>query len=175
MAAATTKDLANLDGFNYEVTWKGTSIGWVKDVDLSGLQPKMFERKIGELNNITIDRVHKGGLEGTLKTTLHEVKVDRIRQLKTWAASTGAFTVSPSAEYFAEYANAGPLIFHPRGASTTADDVTFLHAYPKTDLPTFAGEEDRVMSVEWNVYPDRTALIATPSTIVYGYHGPAPE
>lgn len=175
MAAATVKDFANLDGFQYEATWKGVSIGWCKDVDPTSIKEKIFERKIGELNNLVIDRIRKGGVEGMPKIVLHEVKVDRIRQLKAWAGSTGAFTISPTAEYYSEYANSGPLILHPRGVSGTADDITFLKAFPITELPKSAGDDDRELPTEWAIFPDRAALTdAGGTTIVYGYHGPAP-
>lgn len=174
MAAATVPDIGNMDGLQYSVSWKGTSIGWTKDVDPSDLKPKAYDRKIGELNNVVIDRIRKGGLEGSIKMTLHEVKVDRLRQLMPHAGSTGAFTLAPTAEVYSEYDNSGPLILHPRTASSTADDITILHAFPIVSLPKNAGDEDREIAVEWNMFPDRTALTAGTPTIVYGYMGPPP-
>ena len=176
MAAATTPDLSKIDGAQYAVSWKGVSIGWTKDVDPSGLKPKAYERKIGELNNIVIDRIRKGGLEGAVKTTLHEVNADRLREMMPWAAATGGFALNPSAEYYSEYANSGILLLHPRTlpTATVTDDITILHAFPTVMLPKNAGDDDREVEIEWNILPDQAALIASPPTIVYGYIGATP-
>lgn len=169
-----TKGKANTDGFQYEVSWKGDTIGWIKDADPSGLKPRSVEQRIGELNDILIDVHLRGGIDGTVKMTLHEVKAERIRQLMPWAAATGSFPISPSSTSFSCYDASGELRLHPIGAADTADDLVFLKAFPMISLPKNAGNSQRELPAEFLIFPDHTALTDTVSTNSYGYVGDPP-
>jgi hypothetical protein len=172
---APVKALGNMRVITYEAVWKTETIGWLSDVDVSGIQNVVIEQKVGELADVVIDRVHRG-VQGTIKTTLHEVITERIRQLMPWAAATGAFAANPTADLYSEYVAAGPLILHPRhlAANVTTDDITFVKAFPRLVMPKSMNNNYATMEVTWNIYMDQTALATTPPTYVAWYRGPAP-
>ncbi len=159
----------------FDVKWKTETIGWVKDVDFSSLQRVVVEKKVGEIADVAIDRVHRG-IQGTVKTVLHECSTERLRQMCPWAAATGSFALSPTAEQYSEYTAAGPLLFHPRhlAANVVTDDITFIRAFPKLVLPKADNKDYGMVEVEWNVYMDQAGLVATPPTYTAWWRGTPP-
>ncbi len=174
--AAPAKAASNMDARTYEVKWKTVTIGFTKDVDPSGLKPLERDKRIAELNDLLIDK-EIYGMEGSIKMVLHEVVQGRIRQLMPWAADdSNPFSINPtSTDGLSMYANAGLLTLHPKGDGGTTNDINILKAFPKTSLPKSAGGKNwREISVEWEIFPDQTALVAGSPTVNYGYIGVAP-
>lgn len=173
--AGPAKRMSAMDARVYEVTWGGETVGWAKDVDPSGLKFLEREKRIGELDDQLVD-VEIYGIEGPIKMTLHEVDVDRIRQLMPWAAASGAFPLAPtSPSGYSMYANAKPLILHPKGVSGTASDFQFAHAFPVVTLPKSAGGKNwRELPVEFRIFIDQEALTEVAPTISGHYHGALP-
>lgn len=83
---------ARMDLRGYDVSWKGTSIGYVADADFAGFKLKKVEKKIAVFGDIVVDRLLIGA-EGSIKTTLQEVNKLNIQQLSPhW--SSGSVPIS---------------------------------------------------------------------------------
>lgn len=169
---ANTDSLAAMDLFTFKVFWKGTTLGFVKEVDPTGLKPISKEKKVGNFGEAVIDRIRMG-VTGSIKTTLHQVKAAVIKDLCAWWTS-GPVPLTPSALHFSEYDNAGALRLHPFGIAdeTVTDDLTYVKAFP-VFTPPKAGGDWREIEVEWNIYPDQTQLAS--GLWITHYHGALPE
>lgn len=165
------KDLSEMDIFTFEVFWKGTTLGYIKDVDPSGLSALTKEKKVGNFYDQVIDRVHIG-VAGSVKTVLHQVKAATFQALCPWWSS-GPLPLSAGTIGFSEYANAGILRFHPFGVAdlTVTDDINYVKAFPVFTPPKAAGDW-RELEVTWNIYPDQTELAA--GNLVTHYFGALP-
>lgn len=172
---APVKSATNMDAMVYEVIWKAETIGFTKEVDPTGLKLLKREKRIGELNDLLIDE-EIYGLEGTIKIVLHEVKEGRIRQLMPWAGSTGAFAINPTVVAgTSKYGLAQILRLHPKGDAGVTNDIALLKTFPNVTLPKNGGGQVwRELLVEFDVFPDQTALTASTPTVVYGYVGEPP-
>jgi hypothetical protein len=173
--AAPTKSLGNMQVVQYAVKWKTETIGWTEDVDPNGLKELTIDKKVGEIGDAVLDRVHVG-VQGSIKMVLREVVTERLRQLMPWAAATGSFALRPTTHVFSEYANAGLLVLHPRhlADNVTTDDITLLKAFPIPSLPKTDSKGFAIIDCMFNIYMDQDALSTNPPTYVMGYRGPAP-
>jgi hypothetical protein len=169
---AATNNLAEMDIFTYAVFWKATTVGYIKDVDPSGLSAIVKEKKVGNFYDQVIDRVHVG-VTGSVKTVLHQVKAETIKQLCPWW-TTGPIPLAAPTIGFSEYANAGILRLHPFGVAdaTVTDDITYLKAFPIFTPPKASGDW-RELEVTWNIYPDQTDLAA--GSLTTHFFGALPE
>lgn len=170
------KNAAQIIVREFAVTWNAISVGWVMGVDLSGLKPKLLEKKIEEIGDNTIDHVVVGH-EGTVKTTLKQVKLATYQQLLLAGTTTGASPLIPSTQYTSLYGLAKVLNFHPTDmASDVTEDFNFVKATPIVVLPKSSqGKEFMTIDVEWQIYLDQTQLLASPPTLVLGYVGAIPS
>jgi hypothetical protein len=172
--AAPAKRMTAMDARSLIPTWKTETLGWTKDVDPSGLELLTRDKIIGELDDIVIDK-EIYGVQGVVRMTLHEVDSERMRQLCPWAAATGAFSIAPTTGAYSMYANAGPLVLHPKGVSGTAQDQAFAKAFPMFKLPKGAGAKVwRELPVDFWVFMDQDALVDAVPTAVAAYVGPLP-
>lgn len=165
------ENAAQMDLLNYTATWKGSTLGLVKDVDPSGLKLKTVQKKIGKVGDVVLDEVVIG-MEGTLKITLHQINRTVIQQLRPYWTS-GSVALTPSARFYSFYANSGALVLHPVGVAGTDEDITLLRAFPQFMLPKGDGTNWREVPTEWTLFPDQTELL-TNNILVYGYYGAAP-
>jgi hypothetical protein len=171
-----TKNDAEMVIRDFAGTWKEVSLGWLEMTDMSGVVEKFAEKKIGEAGgDVVIDQIFIG-LEGTIKTTHKQVKLETYRQLKQDAAGSGAVTGTP-ALYSSKYAQAGLLKLHPKDmGADTSEDFNFLKVAPKNvTLPKSAqGKAFIDMEVEWFIFPDKAAYLADPAVLRYYWIGDVP-
>ncbi|HEX8342226.1 MAG TPA: hypothetical protein VF624_15085 [Tepidisphaeraceae bacterium] len=173
---AATKTIAQKVIRKYALTWDGATLGWVQDVDPSGLKIKTVEKKIGEIGEVIVDHLIVG-MEGTIKAVLEQCKLPVLREAIPWAAATGSIPLVPATQYDSCYARAKILNLHPEDAGDDlTEDINLLKAYPIVTLPkSGAGSEFANVPIEFMPYPDQAQLVATPRVMVYGYIGPIPE
>lgn len=172
-----SKDITQMDMSGYAVFFNGVTLGWSKEVDPGGLKIQTVDKKIGELNNAVVGKVVIG-LEGSIKTVLHQVSRDILLQVMPWTAGVvgdGSRLIAPAlGDDLYDFADV--LRIHPRQAgSSTAQDMNFIKAVPLIKLPKSGSGDFREVEVEWTVFPDQAALIADPSIMVYGYLGAVPD
>jgi hypothetical protein len=169
---AASKNLDEMDLFTFEVFWKSTTLGYVKEVDPSGLTALIKEKKVGNFHEQVIDRVHLG-VQGSIKTIVHQVKAETVKQLCPWWTSGPVPLAAPTIG-FSEYANAGALRLHPFGVAdlTVTDDINYLKAFPIFTPPKASGDW-REIEITWNIYPDMTQRAA--GSNVTHYFGALPE
>lgn len=166
------ENAAQMDLLNYSVSWKGNTLGLVKDVDLTALKPQLVEKKIGKMGDVVLDEVVIG-MQGTLKLTLHQVNKTTIQQLCPWWSS-GSVALISSARFYSRYANSGVLLLHPVGVSGTDEDVNLVKAFPTLIIPKGDGIIWREVQTEWMCFPDQTEAL-TNNLLVYGYYGAPPS
>jgi hypothetical protein len=169
------KSLADMDIQGYDVSWNAADLGWVEDVDPTGLKIITVEQKIKALGGIKVDGVIVG-LEGTIKLKLLQPKAASMRQVWPGAAPTGPVPLMPGTGSTRQYALAQKLIIHPRHlpADDKSEDIILLKAFPLTKLPKGDGEEWRSIDLEFEPFPDQALLQATTPSVVYGYYGGEP-
>jgi len=172
---AMTKDASKMRISGYAVTFKGDSLGWMQDVDPSGIKVLKVDKLLPEIGNIVVDKVIIG-MDGTIKTVLQQVDIAALRAVIPWAPTSGSIPLVPSTQYQSDYSYAGALVLHPRAVADDSEDITFVKAVPMfPKLPKSSdGKTWNTLEVEWTPFPDQTVLIADTPVLSYGYIGPAP-
>lgn len=173
-------DLNRLQVSDYDVTWGSYNVGFVDKVTPK-LALKLKEIKVGTLGDIVIGK-RIIGLEGTIEVECREIDVVAINGLMPWSGGAGNASPSTSgasvplvpAIYHKDlYDYALPLKLHPTHMGTnTTQDLNLLKAVPHMSyLGDRDGVGDNKVMLEFEFFPDRTALTGTPPTPSYGTIG----
>jgi hypothetical protein len=155
----------------YDVFYNGTSLGNVDGVTVD-IDPVFDPVQVGSLGRRRVGK-RIVELEGTITVELRDVDEPTIRSLIPWAPTgPDPIPMLPAGLNKDLYDYAQKLVLHPQSAGTaTTKDLTLLKAVPQIDWPDLNGEGDTVITVEFDLFPDRDAL---PETTTYGYVGPEP-
>lgn len=164
------ENAGNMDLLNYQVLWKTTTLGLVKDVDAGSFQLIKRAKVVGKVG-VKIDDVI-AGFEGMIRTTLHQVDKTVWQQVCPWWSS-GTVAMAPPTRLYSQYANAGLLRLHPVGLGDATNDICFTKAFPNIKVAKGDGINWRELVVEWDIYMDQTELL-TNNLIAGAYVGDPP-
>jgi hypothetical protein len=166
---------SNIRRTAWDVTWNSVALGLVDEVN-PDLKLMMEPITAGTFGKITLG--HRIiGLEGKVSVVVREVILAKIKALAAPWWSTGSVPIAPETFNSDSYALAQLLTLHPHdvAAGTTDQDLTLVKTVPLQPYRVKRdGTKDDMWSVDFEVYPDRSQMEASPPKLVYGYIGPVP-
>ncbi len=164
-------DISKTDFWSYAVKWGTDDLGFIKEVDPTGLKMIWKELTIGNIGPAVLDKQFQG-LTGEVKFALHEVKIATIQKLCPWWTS-GSVPITPTTIGWSQYANSKLLNLHPYtvAAGTTTEDRNYLKVFLEFTDPKAEGNTWRQVDVTATLFPDQALLPA----LTYGYRGPVPS
>lgn len=118
------------------------------------------------------------GLGGSIKVQLRQLTRAMIAATLPWADASGpALTLTPplNGDF---YSYAAPLALHPLilPADDKSMDINFVRAAPVTAVNIKrTGKQDDVWDFEFNIFPHRPSLLASPPDAFWACLGPIPE
>lgn len=170
-----TKDPADLTLCAWDVSWNGVDLGYVDDVDPTGLEPILEEKKVGSLGDIVLGHWIIG-LKGMIKSQHRQLPVTFYQAVSPWWSS-GDIALTPALWHKDFYDYAQKLVLHPNhiAAGTKTLDITLLKAVPMFKPPKRNNKPPELVEINWLLYPDRSQLVTSGSLIAaFGYIGAGP-
>jgi hypothetical protein len=155
---------------DYLCTWGSYALGQTQKVT-PALKMKLEPIKRGSTGQHVLGHFIVA-LEGTIKIQCADITASLIDQLCPWVSS-GAYPLIPLAMNQDLYSYAAQLTLHPLDKSDTTEDLVILHASCLSipDQIERDGMKPDVWEIEFQPYPDRTKLLASPPVVHYGYVG----
>lgn len=168
------KSFATIRPCEYAVLWKTLTVGWIKNVDMSKLEPLLIPKKVEEIGDLVIDELY-AGITGVISSMIKQRDLASIRQLMLDAPGSGSIPLFGTEQYKSMYSLSGLLTIHPTHMADATEDLNILHAVPIIKMPASTeGKNTQDIAVDWRLYPDHTELAETPPVLLYGYVGAVP-
>jgi hypothetical protein len=169
-----TLDFSRIGKSMYDAIWtkaggSAYSMGGLDKVE-PNMPMKLDPLKVGSLGDVKVDD-EVIGLEDNsmITTTCREVDAAFYKAMCPWY-STGSVSLVPAVPNTRLYQYAGVLTLHPRGDSGTNNDINLLKAVPLRAFFTTDGKAQKIVTIQFSIYPDRSQL----PNLVYGYVGSIP-
>jgi len=155
--------VGNINVGPMNVNWSGSALGFTEgDIELTFIEDLVDVTAHQEGTNVlsSIRTGKRAELSITMKETNRElVKYMLQNSGQSITASGGASAVvgwGSGRDFTQVLSQAGKLTLHPvtKGNTDYSEDITFWKAYPKPDSFVFSGENPKMLTIEFLIYPD---------------------
>lgn len=159
------ENITNVSVGPVAASWGGSALGFTEgDTELTFIEDIVDVTAHQEGTNILTGI--RTGKRAECTLTLKETNIARVRSILSQGGSlvTASGAASSvvgwgSAKDFTQVlSQANVLKLHPvtKASGDFSEDITFWKAYPKVDTLTFSGENPKMLSVQFLMYPDTT-------------------